>query len=270
MGIKVIPFVLSSFGAFGECAESLLKQLRDDFGAKVVRDIRNAIGANPSYSLLVSCHSNLAVFDENLAGWPIKDDVSAKQLITEHLKYCVTEGTQTHTQEACADGRRPRSDEQPEQQCAQDETAQTQERVDAHSVTEETHVSYIESRYTRETDDDDDLLNEASPSAPNDDETVEEVVRRYIQHTSKASAKAITSERHHHTNSETTTHTTEETESQAESSEVLPIQASRSQQSQKSCNTRRKNKKRPRCKCGGLIDENGDCESAVCPYQTKK
>ena len=116
------------------CRISLLKQLRDDFGAKVVRDIRNAIGANPSYSLLVSCHSNLAVFDENLAGWPIKDDVSAKQLITEHrlphLKYCVTEGTQTHTQEACVDGRRPRSDEQPEQQCAQDETAQTQERVD--------------------------------------------------------------------------------------------------------------------------------------------
>ena len=25
-----------------------------------------------------------------------------------------------------------------------------------------------------------------------------------------------------------------------------------------------------RCKCGGLIDEDGDCESAVCPYQTKK
>ena len=51
VGIKVIPFVLSSFGAFGECAESLLKQLRDDFGAKVVRDIRNAIGAKLARSM---------------------------------------------------------------------------------------------------------------------------------------------------------------------------------------------------------------------------
>ena len=57
VGIKVIPFVLSSFGAFGECAESLLKQLRDDFGAKVVRDIRNAIGAKLARSIVQKWHS---------------------------------------------------------------------------------------------------------------------------------------------------------------------------------------------------------------------
>ena len=51
VGINVTPFVLSSFGAFGECAESVLKQLRDDFGAKVVRDIRNAIGAKLARSM---------------------------------------------------------------------------------------------------------------------------------------------------------------------------------------------------------------------------
>ena len=77
VGIKVIPFVLSSFGAFGECAESLLKQLRDDFGAKVVRDIRNAIGAKLARSMALflrhvdkRCAGKALTLKENLIHFP--------------------------------------------------------------------------------------------------------------------------------------------------------------------------------------------------------
>ena len=51
VGIKVIPFVLSSFGAFGECAESLLKQLRTILERRLFGTFGNAIGAKLARSM---------------------------------------------------------------------------------------------------------------------------------------------------------------------------------------------------------------------------